>query len=206
MYITVVTPPAAEPVMLQELKNWAKVDGTDDDARLTAILTAAIESAEQYTRRSFINRTLKLTLDLPRSKETWTPGVFELPYTYFDGTLPDVIGLPQGPVSSITSVVTYGLDGTASTMSASNYRLSADRFVLADTATWPIMRETGAVEITYVAGYGDTSSSVPMPIKTGIILQAATLMDTSWVCSDSTGMSPAAKQLLNQYKIYGEML
>lgn len=200
MSVTVVTPPASEPVILEEAKTWLKIDGTDSDAQIAALITASVEMAENFTRRAFINRTLKLTLDLPCNRDIWIPGHFDAPVNYFDGALPTVIELPHPPVSSITSVVTYGLDNDDTTMSASNYRLSGNRLVLADTVYWPTMRAIGAAEITYVAGYGATSSSVPMPIKTAILIQTAKMYDSVGMCSEVTS---AAAQLLNQYKIYG---
>jgi len=63
MSLTIVTPPAEEPVTLTEAKNHLRVDLSDDDSLISALIVAAREHAEAITRRAFITQTLKLSLD-----------------------------------------------------------------------------------------------------------------------------------------------
>ena len=76
--LKLVTPPATEPVTLAELKAWAKIDTDADDALITSLLAAARQAAEDYTRRSFITQSWRLTLDLEPSDfdRNWAPGVY----------------------------------------------------------------------------------------------------------------------------------
>lgn len=203
--ITTVTGPAAEPVILAEAKNWAKIDITDDDPLLAALITAAIESAEKYLKRSLISRTLKLSIDSPVYgwARNLPEGTYDLPVSALSGILPSVIQLPAGPVQSVSSVVTYDLSDTSSTFDPSNYRIdsASGRFTLKYNCLWPSnLRQIAAAEITYIAGYGATSSSVPMPIKTAILMHVQTMYDSRMVCE----MPDSCKQLLNQYRIYGD--
>ena len=48
MAYSVVTPAASEPITLTEAKNFLRVDGSDDDALITALISAAREMCEQY--------------------------------------------------------------------------------------------------------------------------------------------------------------
>lgn len=73
---------AVEPVTLNELKDFAKVSGTAEDAILSSLITAAREICEKYTWISMVQRTIT----------TWFNN-------YNGGTY-----LPYGPVGTITSV------------------------------------------------------------------------------------------------------
>lgn len=47
-----------EPVTLQEAKDWCKIDVSDDDALINALITAARIMCENYANLSFIKRTV----------------------------------------------------------------------------------------------------------------------------------------------------
>jgi hypothetical protein len=205
--VKVVTAPAIEPITLGEVKTWAKIDGTDEDALLTAAITAAREAAEQYLRRSLITQTLRLTLDLEGSglSDRLREGVYDLPVSAIYGGLPNVIELPRGPTQAITSVVTYDLDDTSSTFATSDYSLNADgsRLVLAYGASWPSnLRAVAACAITYTAGYGDTASSVPQAIRTAILMHVQTMYDGRMICE----MPPPCEAQLRKYRIMDALL
>ncbi|MBN9265961.1 MAG: phage gp6-like head-tail connector protein [Hyphomicrobium sp.] len=105
--VTLVTGPSVEPVTLDELKAWAKIDSADEDALLTSLIAAARDAAEQYLRRALITQTVRLTLDLDGRGIDLPEGVYDLPVSAIYGGLPTVVELPRPPVSSVTSVVTY---------------------------------------------------------------------------------------------------
>jgi hypothetical protein len=196
--LTLVTGPAAEPLTLDEAKAWAKIDGTTDDALLASLLTASIQSAEEFTRRAFITQTWKLALDLDGSGMDLDEGVYDLPISALYGSLPRAIELPRQPIQSISSVTTYDTSNASSTFPSSNYSLIGHRLVLTESATWPSnMRQCGAVEITYVAGYGSTSASVPAPIKSAILMAVQKWYDARIVCD----LPESCTHLLRQYRI-----
>ncbi|WP_152051820.1 head-tail connector protein [Tautonia marina] len=209
--LALVTPPASEPVSLSEAKAWARIDGSDDDATLTALITAARLAAEQYLRRSLITQTWKLTLDLcgARGSEPWWDGVVDGPLNSLYGGLPNTIPLPRGPVSAISSVVTYDLDNSSATYSASNYRLdnSGDRLILNYGAIWPAnIRPKAGCEITYTAGYGSAATAVPQPIKQGILIHVASLYEQRGNCEDAMALPPGTAMLYSPYRIMGDRL
>lgn len=198
--VTLVTGPSVEPVTLDELKAWAKIDSADEDALLTSLIAAARDAAEQYLRRALITQTVRLTLDLDGRGIDLPEGVYDLPVSAIYGGLPTVVELPRPPVSSVTSVVTYDLDNSPGTFAPANYTLNADgnRLVLAFGATWPSnLRPVAACEITYTAGYGDSAASVPQSIRTAVLMHAQTMYDGRIVCD----MPENCQRLLRPYRI-----
>ena len=63
MPLTLVTPPAEEPVSLTEAKLHLRVDFAEDDALITALITAARQAAETITGRQLVTARWKMTLD-----------------------------------------------------------------------------------------------------------------------------------------------
>jgi hypothetical protein len=198
----VTSAPAAEPVSLAEAKAWAKIDSSDADALLVALIAAARESAENYTRRSLLTQTVRLTLDLPCSglNDALGEGVYDLPSTELYGALPRVIELPKGPVQSVTSVTTYNTANASSVYSSSYYSLNSDgtRLVLTESAVWPSpLRPVAACEIVYLAGYGDGASSVPQAVRTALLMHVQRMYDGRVFCE----MPEGCTRLLRPYRI-----
>ena len=74
MSLQLITPPALEPVTLDEAKAHLKVDTTDDDALIERLIAAARARAEWHTGRAFLTQSWILWLDC------WPPlDVAEIP-------------------------------------------------------------------------------------------------------------------------------
>jgi hypothetical protein len=203
--LTLVTGPAKEPLSLAEVKAWAKIDASDEDALLVSVIAAARASAEQYLGRSLITQTWKLTLDLAQNglARGLGEGVYDLPISALYGDFPRTFYLPKGPVQSVTSVTTYDTSNTGTVFDASNYFVdtAGDRIVLNDSASWPSsLRAVAACEIVYVAGYGDEASSVPQPIRTALLQHAQKMYDDRIQCD----LPDACERMLRQYRQIGE--
>lgn len=144
--LEVSTPPAVEPLTLAEAKEHLRVDLTLEDALITALIVAAREWTENYCRRSWIVRTLKLHLD------------------YFE---PELL-LPRGPVVSVASVE-YMSAGALVALPPSAY--TVDRFSLPARirpvfgGAWPSVASVAlnGVVVTYDAGYPGTTGAPPVP-------------------------------------------
>lgn len=192
--LTLVAPSSEEPVTLDEAKLWCKVDAADDDDLLTALITAARQSAEDYTRRAFITQSWKLSLDRPRGHDI-PSGVYDLPITALCGELPKAVELPRHPVRSISSVTTFATDNTDSEFA--DYTLIGTKLVLTQDGFWPSnLRNIGCVEIVTSNGYGD-ASSVPEAIKTAIKMHVMAMYDGRTVCD----MPSSCELLLRQYRV-----
>ena len=104
MSLQLISPPAIEPVTLDEAKAHLKVDTTDDDTLITSLIAAARIRAEWLTRRAFITQSWMLWRD------RWPCHRFEIP-------------LP--PLQNLTSITTYALDDTATVLDPALYRVDA---------------------------------------------------------------------------------
>lgn len=149
------TAPTVEPVTLEEAKLHLKIDSdTTDDTLITALISAARQSAENYTGRAFVNQTWECTME-----------------AFPD----DDIVLRPAPLSSITSIIYKDGDGTNQTLSTSVYEANPYSIpgaaCLKYSQSWPTAREIqNSITVTFVAGYGSAASSVPAPIKSAILL------------------------------------
>lgn len=189
MALKLITAAAALAVSLAEAKAHLRVDTSDDDTLITAMITAATESAEQITGRAIMPQTWELTLD----------------------AFPDAFELTRVPVASITSVVYADTNGDDQTLSALLYSLdNNDDFgptyvVPAYDTEWPDTRDQiNAVKVRYVAGYTD-ATLVPEPIKAWIKLQIGAMYENRE--REVTGSLVAVKlgfadALLDRYKVW----
>jgi uncharacterized phiE125 gp8 family phage protein len=167
-----ITPPAAEPVALADVKQHARIDTAADDALVTSLIAGARQWAEQYTGRAFIHQTWQMALDLwPAAVEEWWDGVRDGPVTGLDRVT--FISLPRPPLVSVTDVQYFDDADAGTVWPSGNYFVDTvrqpGRLALRLGATWPVpSRLSNGIVITYVAGYGSDGTSVPEPIKTAI--------------------------------------
>jgi len=154
--LTLITPPAAEPVALVDAKSHLRVDTTDEDTLITALITAAREWAEEIQARAYITQTWELVLD-------------EFPES-------DEIRLPRPPLLSVVSVKYKDESGSETTWDASNYIVDTDRepgrLVLAANKSWPLVTlyPAAGIRVRFTAGFGTTADDIPERIKAAIKL------------------------------------
>jgi len=169
--LSVTTAPTSEPITRVEAKSFLRVDISDDDTLIDNLIQAAREFCEEYTGRTLINTTYKLSLDgFVEDNVPIKEGLYQAPYMNF---YKRYIPLARPPLASVTSVKTFTDDDTESTFASSKYYVDTQRnpgrVVLRDGETWPTsLRVANAIEIVYVAGYGSAASSVPSALKVGI--------------------------------------
>jgi uncharacterized phiE125 gp8 family phage protein len=157
MTLIVITQPTEEPVTLAETKLHCKVDGTDDDTLLTALIIAARQQAEHRTGRALCTQTLEVVLD----------------------AFPDAVKLPMPPAASVTSVKYLDDAGVEQTLLNTAYSLDKDSqpgwVTPAYATSWPSTYAVpNAVRVRYVAGYG-APAAVPQSIKAWILMAVSTL-------------------------------
>lgn len=152
------TAPASEPVTTAEAKNHMRVDISDDDTLIGTMVKAARRWIEGITGIRMVTQTWNYYLD-------------EFPAA-------DVIKLPIGPVSAVSSVKYTDDEGNVFTLAASNYvtdlvSLPA-RIKLKDGCSWPSadLREVNGVDIEFVAGYG-AAAAVPDEVKLAVNMLTA---------------------------------
>jgi uncharacterized phiE125 gp8 family phage protein len=146
------TAPATEPLVLSDVKDYLKVSGSADDTIITNLIKTARERAEKFIGCSLITQSWKMSYDQ---------------YT------PSFARLYNGPVQSVTSVTVFNRDEVATVISSAAYYLTTAKKILVFDANIVSQR----IEIIYVAGYGTLASSVPSPIKQGMLAHIAAIYD-----------------------------
>lgn len=189
MRLVPLTPPAAEPVSLDEAKLHARVLYDDDDALITSLIVAARRYCETAVKTALVTQSWTLMLDsFPSAggyynraiREIW-PSMGSLPsgLGFYPGMVPNSTGLvdvPLPPLQSIESVQYYDFEGTLQTVDASAYHVSLGtpgRIQPAYSKVWPISRPTiDSVRINFTSGYGDATQT-PENVKVAIKMMAA---------------------------------
>lgn len=158
--LSVATAPAVEPVSLAEAKAHLRVDISDDDSYISALITAARQYAEEYLDRALIAQQLTMRMDS-------FPYEFELPRP------------PMASSGTLTSTsITYTLEAatpTTTTLSTATYRVDRNdtpgRIRTIYGGTWPShLADPNAVSVTWWAGYGSSGSDVPAAIRHAMLM------------------------------------
>lgn len=162
MAYSVTTAPASEPLTTAEAKSHLNVDTSDDDTLIDNMIKAARIAIENYLDQKLITQTITEYFD-----EFPTDGVFNL---------------TVWPVQSITSVNYLDTDGASQTWNASNYTTDLvsepARITNAYSVSYPSTRDQiNAVNVVYVAGYGDDSTDIPELIRRAMLLLIADMYD-----------------------------
>ena len=169
--VTRATGPAVEPLTVAEAKLHLRVDTTEDDTYIGTLITAAREWVENYLDRTLITTQLILR-------------AAEFPTEELELARP-----PMATAGTATAVViTYTLaDTTTATLSTALYRVdrtsTPGNVAPIINGTWPsdVIEDANAVAVTYWAGYGPTSASVPATIR-----HACLMLIGHWYESRST--------------------
>lgn len=174
MPMQLITPPAGEPVSLEEAKLHLRVDFDDDDALIQMLISSARQAAETITNRQLMTARWKLVMDsFPGPSLMGVPA--GQPFT-----LPgQAILIHKSPVQNVVAINYLDMNSVQQTMPASNYTVDAAcepaRITPIFGQIWPIpLPQIGSVSVTFDAGYGD-ASAVPEGIKCWIKLRVASL-------------------------------
>lgn len=203
MPLQLVTSPAEEPLSLADAKLHLRVDFTDDDALITALISAARQAAEMLTGRQIVTARWKLVLDsFPGPSLMGVPAgePFSLPG--------HAILLPKSPVASVLSIQYLDMSGAWQTMPVTDYTVDAAcepaRITPIFGNIWPItLPQIAAVAVTFDAGYGPPSS-VPEGIKAWVKLRIDSLYNHRGETAVVTGRlepMPYVDRLLDPFRV-----
>jgi uncharacterized phiE125 gp8 family phage protein len=179
--LVLVTAAGVRPVGLAEAKLHLKLDTTDEDVLVDALIDAATEACRRYTGRELVNQTWRLLLD---------------------AALPGAIELPRPPLVAVSHVKSYDDADTPTTFAAANYYVDTasvpGRVVPRIGANWPtIGRAANGFEVEFIAGYG-TQASVPAPLRQGILVLVAYGYEGREALAEDPPTLPAAVRALWQ--------
>ena len=140
-----LTPPAGEPVSLEEAKLHLRVDFNDDDGLIQMLISSARQAAETITNRQFMTARWRMILDsFPGPSLMGVPA--GQPFT-----LPGhAILIPKSPVQSVVAINYLDMASVQQTMPAANYTVDAAcepaRITPIFGQIWPIpLPQIGAV-------------------------------------------------------------
>lgn len=205
------TAPAVEPVTEAELRTFLREEVAGlPDADALDLIQEARQYIEQMAGIAMITQSWRLALDAwPSAGEAWWGGVREIAVSEIRmGATAGDVSLPQFPLQSVTSVTTYSEDSTATVVSLDTFDVDTyrtpGRMTLRFGKTWPVAtRANNAIEIVYVAGYGDTAADVPAPLKRAVKQMAGYLYAHRGDGCDvgSAYMDSGAKGLVSAYTV-----
>lgn len=203
MNIIVVTPPAFEPVTVEEAYQhlrWDPEPGSPTEYPLLDLvernITTAREDAERATRRAFVKQTLR--------------AVFPC--------FQDRMEMRRPPFAELVSVEYLDADGLLQTLSSDYYHVDTMSdivpAVVVDSRNLPVVtaERADAVRITWVAGYPwegspgpdsqeDAAAGVPKAIKDAILIGVQLLADR-FDAGERAALEAARDALLFSYKVH----
>ena len=156
MSVSLVTPPAAEPISLDQAKARLRIADTSQDAHLTHLIRSARQRVEGETGRALITQTW-----LER-RDAWDG----------DGRLcafATQFKLLKPPLISIEAITTYAVDDTPTSHDPTDFFIDTlsepGRLALRPNGQFPQPgRGVGGIELRFVCGYGSDPGDVPAPL------------------------------------------
>lgn len=153
MAFTIITPPATEPITLEEIKQQLKIDWIEEDVLLAGYIKAAREFCEQFQNKAYVTQTLEKTLD-------------QIPYNR-------IIELNKPPLKNVVKVSYTDINGITTDVDSSNYftdtKSIPGRIIFKKDFSISVkLQEINAISVIYTAG--NTINEVPQKVKIAIML------------------------------------
>ncbi|MCT4654840.1 MAG: head-tail connector protein [Cohaesibacter sp.] len=171
MMAKLITPPAKEPVSLEDMKAYLKQDSSAEDDLLSALIIAARSYLEQVTGRHFLSQIWQVTLKVTKERE---------------------ISLPFHPVQRLVSLAALTDQGDLTALDLGDFKLeqhSNPAIIKKLQSSHP--PSAGRLVIQLETGFGGQESDVPPPI-----LQALKMIVSRWF--DCRGISnPSDDEAIN---------
>jgi uncharacterized phiE125 gp8 family phage protein len=183
-----LTPPASEPVSIDEAKEFVAVEAEEVlyDQQLARFITAAREQVEAVTGTRLVQQTVRCAAN------DWH----------------DLTALPIGPVRSVTAIAYDDAAGSEQSLPEANWELFGSGLQSglrpAYGTAWPAaLRRQDAIRVTLELGY----ETVPGPLKTAILIMVADLFAQreSFAIGTVAARVPSTMQvesLLTNYRIW----
>jgi uncharacterized phiE125 gp8 family phage protein len=149
-----VAGPAIEPVPIADIRDWLKIDASEEDATLATLVATARAALERHVRRAFVS-------------QTWR---FIYASTAADGAM----RLPLAPLLSLVELRVYDGAGVITSAPPQAIELDLDlerpavRLIDAD-----LRGKAARIEIDATMGYGAAAADVPTPLRQAIRMLVA---------------------------------
>lgn len=196
MRLSLVIPPAQEPLTIIDVRRHLRIDDDQDD-QLTYV-AGLIQSARQHfdgmagiLGRALITQRWRLDLD----------------------DFLDVLRMPLPPLQSVEKIEYLDIEGTLKTVDPAVYEVvtagTSHGYVLRrPKQQWPADVDTEIaypVRITFVAGYGPAGTDVPAPIRHAMLLLVANWYENreaTVMGSASTPLPFGVSDMINPYRVH----
>jgi uncharacterized phiE125 gp8 family phage protein len=156
--LTVITPPAGEPLTLAAAKDFLRLGTDTEDALVTALIRAGRAHVEMASGLALVTRTLK---------RRWT--------AWPHGLMRGGVKLRPGPAQALVTVVRVDAEGGEELLTG-RFQLTNGKLRLRPFAGLPVVPLGGCIEVTFETGFG-AAEDVPEDLVHGVKLwvQAAYL-------------------------------
>lgn len=188
---TAATLPA---VTTAEAKLHLRVDHSDEDALIDALVSAATADAEHIMGRAVMPQKWQLSIEA---------------FPVASGDTTAEIELPRPPVTAIDSITYVGSDGVDATVAAEDFQLASASDYTAYVAplygeVWPTARDQAqSVRVVFTCGYAN-AAAVPEPIKAWIKLRVGALYANreAWTVGAAIERNPFVDSMLDRYRVF----
>jgi uncharacterized phiE125 gp8 family phage protein len=193
MSFSIITPASLKALTVQEVKDYLRVDSSDEDTLIGVLIDAATQIGEHYLGRFLLTTVIEEFYDFfPVYKTGVNP---------FRGDK-NIVYLSRGPVQSITHVKYIDGNGNERTVSASDYNtdLVSEPARIMPEEGWQATKDTvNAVIVRYTCGHTQ-ASDVPANIKVALLLIIGEMYEKR---VDSVHRLPTASEhLLNPFRVF----
>jgi uncharacterized phiE125 gp8 family phage protein len=150
-----LTPPAAEPLLLADAKGFLRVETDEDDALIAALVSAARLHVEAQTGLALLAQSWRMVLD------RW-PECGRIP-------------VRPAPLRSVTAARVFDREGHAHAVDTQAFVPDMAAMTLA-FVPWAMplpTRIAAGIEVDIAVGFGDAPADVPEPLRHAIRLLAA---------------------------------
>jgi uncharacterized phiE125 gp8 family phage protein len=175
-----ITPPAVEPVDINRVRRHCRVDSNYDDDLLTGYALAARIWAENWLNRALITQELlfSMTSSPPPTASPLVPQSLIVFPLNWPATIRKPISIPRAPCTEVKSVL-WGQVDDLQPADPADYvlNLMVEPAQINLKAPLVPMIPAMAMQIDFIAGYGDDPADVPEPIRVGILLLTAFLYE-----------------------------
>jgi uncharacterized phiE125 gp8 family phage protein len=179
------SPPALEPVSLDDAKAHLRLVQNDDDPLISTLIIAARRRIEAETGLALIAQGWSCYRD------DWPD----------DG----LVELPVAPLIAVTRVTTYADDDTAADIDPAHYYVDSvstpPRLALRGSRAWPRPgRVANGIEIAVTAGFGSAALAVPEDIRNAVLQLVAHLYENRGTGKDA-GLPLTVAAALARYRV-----
>lgn len=193
MSYSIITPASLKALTVQEVKDYLRVDSSDEDTLLGVLIDASTQMVEHYLSRFLLTTVIEEFYD-------FFP-VYQTGVDPFRGDR-NIVYLSRGPVQSVASVKYIDGNGDEQTVSTDDYRsdLVSEPARIMPEHGWLGTKDTvNAVIIRYTCGYTQ-ASDVPANIKMAMLLIIGEMYEKR---VDSVHRLPTASEyLLNPFRAF----